>query len=107
MTERARWGNGVVAFMALVPASKNTLELVEPCEQTLDLPSAQVSTQRATILQWFLRCGETRKLFIERIAVIGKIPNNSSGFSQRGVFIERSFDKGDVMWASRRRVRGE
>ena len=48
-----------------------------------------------------------RKLFIERITVIGKIPNSSSGFSLRGVFIERSFDKGDLMWASRRRVHGE
>jgi hypothetical protein len=48
-----------------------------------------------------------RELFIERITVIGNITNNSSGSSQRGVFIERSFDKGDFMWASRRRVHGE
>ncbi|ANB73100.1 hypothetical protein AYM40_12550 [Paraburkholderia phytofirmans OLGA172] len=48
-----------------------------------------------------------RKLFIERITVIGKIPNNSSGLSRRGVFIECSFDKGNFMWASRGRVHGE
>jgi hypothetical protein len=48
-----------------------------------------------------------RELLIERITVIGNIPNNSSGSSQRGVFIERSFDKGDFMWASRRRVHGK
>ena len=48
-----------------------------------------------------------RKLFVERITVIGKIPNNSSGSSWRGVFIERSFDKGGCMWASRRRLHGE
>jgi hypothetical protein len=38
-----------------------------------------------------------RKPVIERITVIGKIPSTSSRSSQRGVFIERSFDKGDFM----------
>lgn len=35
------------------------------------------------------------------------VPDNSPGFSRRGVFIERSFEKGDFMWPGRRRVHGE
>lgn len=43
---------------------------------------------------------------IERITVIGTIPNNSSGLSHGDNFIEGSLDKGDFMRASRIRVHG-
>lgn len=45
-----------------------------------------------------------RELAIERIAVVGKIPDKSSGSSHGEGLIEGSLDKGDFMWASTSRV---
>jgi len=106
-----------ISICTTIPASEDTLELVEPGKQTFDFPATLVSTQSATILSnctfavAFVWCDQFYTLFcqeaIERITVVGAIPNKSFGSSQRDGFIERSFDKGDFMWASRRRVHGE
>ena len=44
-----------------------------------------------------------RKLFIEQIAVIDKMPNNSSGPPSVAFLSSVALDKSDFMWASRRR----
>ena len=49
----------------------------------------------------------SRKALIERITVVGTIPDKSLGSSQREGLSEGSFDKGDLMWRSRSRVHGE
>ena len=47
------------------------------------------------------------KLLIERITVVGTIPDKASGSSYGEGCIEGSVDKGDFMWRSRRRVHSE
>jgi hypothetical protein len=106
-----------VMLDAAVPTGNHAFELVEPGECPLDLPSSFVSTQRATVLTgrldpvlavWRNQFNAALcQLLIERITVVGAIPNKSSGPSHRDSFIEGSFDKGDFMWASRSRVHGE
>src|SRR6478672_12683342 len=100
-----------------IPAGDDALEGVEPGKSALDLPSPFISPQRSAILRRrFLAIALMRrnhlnalcgKCCIERIAVIGKIPDKSFGSSQGEGFSEGSFDKGDFMRASRRRVHGE
>jgi hypothetical protein len=105
------------SLVVILPTGQNPPELVQPCEQTLDLPSPFVSTQRTTILS---RRSDTSfpvrgdylnpvggELFIERITVVGTIPDKSLGQSHGDNLIDGSFDKGDFMWASRIRVHGE
>jgi hypothetical protein len=106
-----------VTLNAAIPTGNNAFELVEPGECPLDLPSPFVSTQWATVLTgrldpvlavWRNQFNAAlRQLLIERITVVGAIPNKSSGSSHRDGLIEGSFDKGDFMWASRSRVHGE
>lgn len=106
-----------IAIGTVVPTSQNPFELIEPDEQTLNLPTPPVSAQCTAVLSslsnttafmWrnYFKAffGEP---FIERIPVIGKISNKSLRSSQGDGFIERSFDKGDFMWASTSHVRGE
>jgi hypothetical protein len=108
---------GSVALGTAIPTGDDTFELVEPGKQALDLPSAFVSTQHSPVLSCGslavvpVRCNQFDSLgcqrLIERITVVGAIPNKSSGSSQGDGFIERSLDKGDFMWASRSRVHPE
>lgn len=44
---------------------------------------------------------------IERITVVGTIPNKSSGSPYGNGFSEGSFDNGELMWAGRSHVHGE
>jgi hypothetical protein len=100
-----------------IPAREHTLVFVQPSEQAFDLPSSAVTPERAPILRPWLDAIALvqgnhfntlgRELAIERITVVGKIPNKSFGSSQREGLIERSLDKGDFMWRSRSRVHGE
>ncbi len=108
---------GSVALSTTIPTGDDALEFVEPCEQALNLPSSFVSAQHSPILGSgpfsvvSMRCNQFNALgcqrLIERITVVGAIPNKSSGSSQGDGFIERSLDKGDFMWASRSRVHPE
>jgi hypothetical protein len=103
--------------MVELPAGKDATKFIEPCEQALYLPSALVSPQSSPILsRWSNPTAAMRRnhfnavgcqLFIERITVVGTIPDKSLGESNGDSCIDGSFDKGDFMWASRIRVHGE
>lgn len=100
-----------------IPASNDALVFIQPREQAFDLPTSPVSSERSFILCFransiaFVRGDQFNalgsKALIERITVVGAIPNKSSGSSQREGLIEGSLDKGDFMWRSRSRVQGE
>lgn len=106
-----------VTLDATIPPCNHAFELVEPGERAFNLPSPFVSTQRAAVLSGSLNPvlamrrnqfnAALCQLLIERITVVGAIPNKSSGSSHCDGLIEGSFDKGDFMWASRSRVHGE
>src|SRR3954468_17172174 len=108
---------GGVMFDAAVPSGEHAPELVEPGKGAFDFPSSFVSAQRSSILgNGLLPVGLVRRNqlnaalcqpLIERITVVGAIPNKSFGSSHGDGFIEGSFDKGDFMWTSRSRVHGE
>jgi hypothetical protein len=105
------------AMIVMVPTCQDTAKLVEPCESAFNLPSSAVALKLSAVLRdglpsvFSMRSNHfntTRcQLLIERITVIGTIPDKSSGSSHGDGFIERSFDKGDFMWASRSRVHGD
>lgn len=98
-------------------ASGNSSEVLVPGEQSFDLPSTTVPTQRTTILCSrffsidFMRSDElyspSSKSLIEGVTVIRKIPNNSLRCGASKAPGESLFDKGDFMWASRSRVDGD
>src|SRR5215471_14558164 len=100
-----------------IPANEDALVFVQPSEQPFDFPSSTVASEHACVLGWRfaaiapMGCDHlnalSRKALIERITVVGTIPNKSSGSSQRDGLSEDSFDKGDLMWRSRSRVHGE
>jgi hypothetical protein len=105
------------SMIVILPAGHNPSELVEPGEQAFDLPASMVATQYASVLGRRLLAvplvrrdhldtivNESR---IERITVIGTIPDKSLGQSNGDSFIDGSVDKGDFMRASRIRVHGE
>jgi hypothetical protein len=106
-----------VTLNAAIPPCNHAFELVKPGERPLNLPPSFVSTQWATVLAgrldpvlavWRNQFNAALcQLLIERITVVGAIPNKSLGSSHGDGFIEGSFDKGDFMWASRSRVHGE
>lgn len=100
-----------------IPADQDALVLIKPREQSFDLPSPLVAPENSLILGG--RCAAigsmgrnhlnavSGKALIERITVVGTIPDKSLGSSQRDGLSEGSFDKGDFMWRSRSRVHGE
>mgnify|MGYP003347371351 CR=1 FL=1 len=108
---------GGETLMTAIPAGDDALELVQPSEQALDLPASPIASQRSAVLgcrasavaamgrDQFNAFG--REFLIERITVVGTIPNKSSGSSHGEGFSERRLDKGDFMWRSRSRVHGE
>ena len=108
---------GVEMIDESIPASDHALVFVQPRKQAFDLPSSPITPQRPLILRLgfdaitLVRSNQLNalgsKLEIERITVVGAIPNKSSGSSHGEGFIERSLDKGDLMWRSTSRVHGE
>jgi hypothetical protein len=78
---------GGEALMAAIPTGEHTFELVQPSEQALDLPAAQGTT----ILSGFAASVHTvwrnqlnplgHECLIERITVVGTLPDKSSGSS--------------------------
>jgi len=100
-----------------IPADQDALVFIEPREQALDLPTPLVTSENSLILGGrsaaicSMRCDHLNtlscKALIERITVVGTIPDKSLGSSHRDALSERSFDKGDLMWRSRSRVHGE
>ena len=108
---------GFVMLNASIVSGNNPFEFIQPGENPFNLPSSFVSSKLPSILRsWlnsvvFMWCDQLNtfqcKSFIERITVIGTIPDNSCGLFHSESFIDGSFDKGDFMWASRSRVQGE
>ncbi len=108
---------GGETLMTTIPAGQGSLVFVHPGEQALDLPSTPVTPEWAAILsRWPNTVLSVRRdqfdslgcqLLIERITVVGTIPDKSSGSSHGDGLSERRFDKGDFMWRSRSRVHGE
>ncbi len=100
-----------------IPSGQHALVFVQPREQALDLPPSAIAPECPGILRYgldtvaFVRCNQFNALGskseIERITVVGAIPDKSSGSSHGEGFIEGSLDKGDFMWRSRSRVHGE
>ena len=108
---------GIEMIDESIPAGDDTFVFVKPSKQAFNLPTPTVTPECSTVLRHGLDaitlvwCDQFnalgRKALIERIAVVGKIPNKSSGSSQGEGLIEGSLDKGDFMWRSRSRVHGE
>jgi hypothetical protein len=108
---------GVEMINEAIPSGQHTLVFVKPREQPFDFPPPAISPECSGILRYGLdaialvRRDQFNTLgskpVIERITVVGAIPDKSSGSSQGEGFIEGSFDKGDFMWRSRSRVHGE
>jgi len=100
-----------------IPADQDALVFIEPREQSFDLPSPLVTSEGSLVLGGrsaaigSMRCDHlnalSREALIERITVVGTIPDKSLGSSHRDGLSEGSFDKGDLMWRSRSRVHGE
>jgi len=103
--------------MVVVPTCQDAAIFIEPREGTFDFPATTVTPELSPILgrKPFSATPVRRnhfnsdlcQLLIERITIVGTIPDKSSGSSHGEGFIERSFDKGDFMWASRSRVHGD
>ena len=103
--------------MTAIPSYQSSFKSIEPGKEPLYFPAAFIASKRSSVL-----CGRALTIrpvrryhfnalglehFIKRITVIGTIPDNSSGSSQRESFIDGSLDKGEFMWASRSRVHGD
>jgi hypothetical protein len=105
------------SLIIVFPARHYASEFVEPREQPFNLPAPFVPSQLAPILRSgshaiaLVRGDQLNvigcELFIERITVVGTIPDKSLGQSQGDSCIDGSLDKGDFMWASRSRVQGD
>lgn len=108
---------GCETFMTAIPAGDDALVLIQPGKQSLDLPASPVTPQWAAVLSGsastVAAMGRDQlnalgsELLIERITVVGTIPDKSSGSSHGEGFSERCLDKGDFMWRSSSRVHGE
>jgi|GEM_PF-1745458 len=106
-----------ITLMAVLPSRQNAAVLVEPGEQPLDLPATLVSTQHPPVLGCLafaiasMRCDQFDAIGseprIERITVVGTIPDKSLWQSNGDSRIDGSVDKGDFMWACRIRVHGD
>ena len=100
----------------MFPASYCLFRFVKPCAKGVQFFIVFLSAQHSHILRGGLFtvfpmwCDKSNSLvskgFIKRIAVIGTIPNNSSGSSHRDNLIKRSLHKFDFMRVSRIRVQG-
>lgn len=94
-------------FNRAIPSDEHPFKGKQPCDGTLYLPSSDITPKRSAVLSFrfdaiaAMRSNQLNafffELFIQRISVIGTIPDNSSGSSQGEGLIEGSFDKGDFM----------
>jgi hypothetical protein len=100
-----------------IPAGHHALIFIEPGEQAFDFPASPIAPEDPIVLRLgsaavsAMRRDQLNALaskpLIERIAVVGTIPDKSLGSSHGEGLSEGSFDKGDFMWRSRSRVHGE
>ena len=100
------------------PANDNATKVMKPSEQALDLPTAAISTQTATVL----RCGSHTHKFVgrdelhavalpdvlvQRIAVISAVADHPLGSLLEEAVLERGFDEFCFMRRSAGHVHGE
>lgn len=96
---------------------KDSTKVLQPGEQSLDLPALSVPAQYSTVLRdWpytvgFVRSDDTNALLghlsVQLIAVVRLIPDQSlRGIGDKPAF-KSTLDKGDFMWRSRCNVYGD
>ena len=93
------------------------MEIVQPCEQSLNSPAMPIPAQLAAILSsvpdavTLMWCDHVDtldlKLGIQPIAVVSAVANQSLRFGSDKALLKGSFDKGDLMRRSRRCVDGD
>lgn len=95
------------SLIVILPTGQYPSEFVQPCEQPFNLPAPFVPPQLAPILSGrsdsiaLVRRDQLNvigcELVIERITVVGAIPDKSLGSSHGDGCIDSSLDKGDFM----------
>jgi hypothetical protein len=108
---------GVEMIDKTIPSGDHALVFVQPREQAFDFPSSAITSERTlilrlgsdaiTLVRGYQLNALGSKSLIERITVVGAIPDKSSGLSHGEGLSEGSLDKGDFMWRSTSRVHGE
>jgi hypothetical protein len=91
-------------FSMIFPPDDETSEVVEPGEESLDLPTSFVSTERSSILCAAntvppIRCDHfgpilVREFVIERVAIVGFVPDEPLRITANPETIESVFDQG-------------
>src|SRR6516162_9006619 len=76
------------------PANDDATKVMKPSEQTLNLPTAAVTTQAATVL----RCDELYPVacldaLIQRVAVVSAVADHPLGSFLEEALLERGFDE--------------
>ena len=100
------------------PAHQQSAEVLQPCEQALDLPSAFVASQFAAVLAVSsgaistMRCDQLDPVLlgekiVQRIAVIAPIGNQSFWFPGYEAVLDRSVDQFLLMRRSARNPQGD
>ncbi|MDQ9172251.1 hypothetical protein Q8A64_18540, partial [Oxalobacteraceae bacterium R-40] len=105
------------SLIVVLPTGHDASEFIQPGEHAFNFPAALVASEFASILRSgpdaiaLVRRDQLNVIgcepVIERITVVGTIPDKSPGSSHRDGFIDGSFDKGDEITASRSRVQGD
>jgi len=100
------------------PANNDATKVMKPSKQALDLPTATVATQAATVLsRWgcaykFVGCDELHTVAlldvpVQRIAVVRAVTNHSLGSFPEESLLERRFNEFCFMRRSAGHVHGE
>src|SRR5512143_2385333 len=106
-----------VIFRQMFIADGHSAEVLQPGKQALDLPSALVSPELASILGGRLAAIATMgsdqfdaprsQMSVQRIAVTGAIPNQALRLCQDKSRCESCLHKGDFIWRSTFNVNGD
>jgi len=106
-----------IVLVKIFKTSGDAAEVLQPGKEALDLPSAPISPEQASVLRWrfdsirLVRCDHLNalllKFLIQRVRVISFIAYESLGLLKGKNLSESFLDKSDFMRASRRRVDGE
>ena len=100
------------------PANDNATKVMKPSEQALDLPTAAISAQAATVLSCgsythkFVRRDELHAValpdvLVQRIAVVSAVADHPLGSFSEEALLERGFDEFCFMRRSAGHVHGE
>jgi hypothetical protein len=100
------------------PANDSATKVMKPSKQALDLPTAAVTTQSATVLSCgghahkFVRSDELHPVafldaLVQGIAVVSAVPDHSLGDFGEEALLERGFDELCFMRRSAGHVHGE